>query len=50
MNLYGIKVWQLIPTLWRHWWIDNIRAFVFNYLNVTLEYPICIIMDRIPEK
>ena len=49
MNVYGIKVWQLIPTLWRHWWIDNIRAF-FNYLNVTLEYPRCIIIDRSPEK
>ena len=49
MNVYGIKVWQRIPTLWRHWWIDNICAFVFNYLHVTLKYPICIITDRIPE-
>ena len=27
MNVYGIKVCQLIPTFWRHWWIDNIRDF-----------------------
>ncbi len=50
MNEYGIKVWQLIPTLWRHWWVDNIRAFIFKYRNITLDFPKCIIIDRSLEK
>ena len=50
MNAYGIKVWQLIPTLWRHWWVDNIRAFIFKYRNISLEFPKCIIIDRSYEK
>ena len=43
---YGIKVWQLIPKVWRHWWLENIKKHEPVYFDITIEHPKPIIIDR----
>ena len=48
-DVYKDKCWQLVPQLWRHWWIDTLPIFNENYNTVTLDYPESIIKDRSSE-
>ena len=35
----GIWLWKLVPTLWRPWWIDELKKTVPAYHAVTLHWP-----------
>ena len=38
MKIYGSKLWSLIPVVWRHWWIDEVKKH-HCYRNVSLHSP-----------
>ena len=44
-NNYGVKLWQLIPYKWRHWWLPAVRNILI-YSNVSLESPSPIFIDK----
>ena len=46
ISSYKSKVWQLIPKLWRYWWVDNLTLFECAYNDITIDYPESIIVDR----
>ena len=46
LHKYGSKVWQLIPTQWRHWWIRAVKDLnIYIYDDVTIDMPPPIIYD-----
>ena len=45
-SVYGIKVWQLIPTPWRYWWVDTIHIDSDDYGEVSISNPKPIIFDQ----
>ena len=42
---YGVRIWELIPTRWRLWWLPAIQN-IPNYESVTIDFPKPIIVDR----
>ena len=36
---YGVKVWQLIPKVWRYWWLEDIKKHETVYCDITIEHP-----------
>ncbi len=49
-NVYGRKIWQLVPYTWRHWWIESIRdSYGTVFDNISVEHPRAIIVDRTSE-
>ena len=51
LSIYGDRVWCLIPSQWRHWWIESVKEYIAprngnDYSNVTLNFPHPAIVDR----
>ena len=46
LHTYGIKLWQLVPQIWRHWWIDTLPLFATEYSNISLDHPTPLFFDR----
>jgi hypothetical protein len=46
-GIYGRMIWKFIPTKWRHWWINELKAsFPIVFAQITIENPIPIFVDR----
>ena len=39
LEAYDDTIWRFIPTLWRYWWIDNVRRLIPTLRDVTIESP-----------
>ena len=46
VSLYGNKAWQLIPHCWRYWWVDTLPGNSNGYENISMDFPVPIIIDR----
>ena len=47
ISVYGNRAWQLVPTYWRHWWVETLPLATLNgYNDITIDYPPSIITDR----
>ena len=42
---HGTKVWSIIPTIWRPWWIEEVKGCHEAYENVTLQHLPSVIAD-----
>ena len=45
ISLYGDKLWTVIPTVWRYWWIDSVQE-ISSLNHLTLFEPAAVIQDR----
>ena len=50
IKCYGNKFWQLIPKVWRYWWVENTRKYEPVYCDITIELPPSIIVDKSIER
>ena len=39
LEAYNDTIWRFIPTLWRYWWIDNVKRLIPTLCDVTIESP-----------
>ena len=46
IGVYKTKVWKLIPTLWRYWWVKTLSTYCTTYIGILLDYPESIIVDK----
>ena len=45
-KIYGLKLWQLIPRIWRYWWIDTLPLFLPEYSSISIYAPPPLFHDR----
>lgn len=44
-NEYGEHIWSIVPTLWRPWWLDEVKKLFVVMQNVTISQPPASIKD-----
>ena len=46
ISIYGNKVWKLIPSQWRYWWVETLPLVCGRYDNVSIDSPYAITVDK----
>ena len=46
ISIYRDKVWKLIPSQWRHWWVDTLPLVCEGYDNISIESPYPVTVDK----
>ena len=50
-GIYGVRIWEIVPTEWRGWWIRTLKRFVVNIYNeITFHTPSPLFEERTSDR
>ena len=48
VSTVGLQCWEIVPSLWRSWWIDEFQKLSSDHASVTVDYPASVVIDATP--